>query len=179
MIREPFELEHKLSHRRQNDRVNNKPRSLLRWLTTGYALETPPQLHVHALAEDGDPAMNGEAAAYIGFFQGGEGSGQANDWERVAQALDRDGRYHTPMRAAISKVRASEERSLLADLAANPLYPLDVTRLHGLPDWTAYIVVETLLERLWSVWRDAPLPTRSRISDAQADAESLGVLASG
>ncbi len=173
-----YQDEHEQSNRRQNDRMAHRPRSILRWLQQGYALEAPPALHTHHLEEDGDPAMNGEARTYIGFSQGVIGgewfavTALPNDWRRVACRTDGDGYYVTPMRAAIAKVNEPGERKLLADLATNVLYPLDVTRANGIPDWSRQYVVDGALERLWRAWRDAPLPVRTRISDAQADAEA-------
>jgi hypothetical protein len=177
----PFDIEHRQSDRRQNDRMRHRPPSLLRWLQEQYALEAPARLHAHALEADGDPVMNGEARAYIGFSQGVIGGAwfaadaQANDWVRVASRCDPDGRYVTPMRAAIARVGDPAERSLLGELACNVLFPLDVTRAHRIPDWCRNDVVNAVLERLWRNWRDAPLPrpTGQRgISDAQAEAEA-------
>jgi hypothetical protein len=168
------------SNRRQNDRMSHQPRSLLRWLQDGYALEAPAALHKHALEEDGDPAMHGEARAYIGFSQGVIGGewfvavAMPNDWRKVANRTDADGFYVTPMRAAIARLSDPAERRLLGELATNVLYPLDVCRTNGIPDWCRHDVVDASLRRLYRTWRDAPLPERGRISEAQSMAEVEG-----
>jgi hypothetical protein len=171
--------EYEASNRRQNDRMAHPPKSLLRWLQEGYALEAPAALHTHQLEEDGDPAMHGEARAYIGFSQGVIGGtwfvveALPNDWRKVANRTDADGYYVTPMRAAIARLASPDERKLLSELATNVLYPLDVCRANGIPDWCRHDVVDASLKRLYRAWRDAPLPERGRISEAQADAEAL------
>jgi hypothetical protein len=175
-----YDIEHHRSHRRQNDRMRHRPASLLRWLQSEYALEAPAALHARGLEADGDPVINGEARAYIGFSQGVIGgtwfvtAAMPNDWRKVAHRCDEDGRYVTPMRAAIARVSDPAERRLLAELATNVLFPLDVTRFNGIPDWCRHDVVDASLERLWWNWRDAPLPRPGQISEAQADAEAMG-----
>ena len=174
-----YEYEWEVSNRRVNDRMRHRPRSLLHWLQSEYALEAPGRLHTCALEEDGDPSMHGEARAYIGFSQGVIGGtwfvavAQPNDWRRVACRLDDDGYYVTPMRAAIARTGHWAERKLLAELATNVLYPLDVIRANGIPDWCRHDVVEAALGRLYVQWRDAPMPTRSRPSESQSVAEAL------
>ncbi len=181
MRREPYDWEFQQSDRRQNDRMRHRPPSLLVWLQQQYALEAPARLHAHALEEDGDPAMNGEARAYIGFSQGVIGgawfavSAQANDWVKIAHRVDVDGKFVTPMRAAIARVSDPHERVMLGQLACNVLYPLDVTRANGIPDWCRNDVLNASLERLWRNFQHEPLsrpgPIRG-ISDAQAEAEA-------
>jgi hypothetical protein len=178
-LRAQYAYEWEVSNRRQNDRMRHPPRSLLHWLQSEYALEAPGRLHTRSLEEDGDPSMHGEARAYIGFSQGIIGgtwfvvAGQPNDWRRVACRLDEDGCYVTPMRAAIARTSHWAERRLLSELATNVLCPLDVTRANGIPDWCRQDVVEAALGRLYANWRDAPLPTRSRLSESQSIAEAM------
>jgi hypothetical protein len=183
-----YDMAHHQSNRRVNDRMRHKPASLLRWLQENYALEAPVRLHARGLEEDGDPTMNGEARAYLGFSQGELGgdwlgaTARANDWVRVAHRCDPDGRYITPMRAAIARVGDYNERAMLMALATNVLLSLDVTRSHDIPDWCRHDVVNASLERLWwswrdaplpsSRWRDGPLPSKRGISDSQAIAEA-------
>jgi len=175
-----YAYEWEVSNRLQNDRMRYPPKSLLRWMQQGYALEAPGRLHTRSLEEDGDPAMHGEARAYIGFSQGVIGgtwfavAAVPNDWRRVACRTDDDGCYVTPMRAAIARTSHWAERRLLVELATNVFYPLDVTRSNGIPDWCRHDVVEAALGRLYANWRDRPLPTRSAISESQAIAVAGG-----
>lgn len=173
-----YNIANEQTTRARADRMANRPKSLLHWLCTEYAIEAPDALHAHRLEEDGDPVMNGEARAWIGFGQGeygGEWFGQdaqPNDYRRVACRTDVDGKYVTPTRAAIARIREPAERKLVGELACNVLYPLDVTRINGIPDWCRQDVVNAALERLWWNWRDSPMPMRGRPSESQAIAEA-------
>ena len=169
--REQYEAEHAASAHRRGDRIAAKPPTLARlhrWLTDGYALEAPARLHDRDIADDGAPDHTGEAKAYIGFTQRTE----PNDWRAVACRTDEDGSYLTPMRCAIARVGDPKRRELLGGLACNILTPLDVTRSMDIPDWCAADVMYRALELAWAVYRDRPLPQRSRKSDAHLDAEA-------
>jgi len=172
-VHSPHETEHRLSHRRANDRIRYRPPSLLRWLQEEYALESPPRLHNHALAEDGDPVMNGEAAGWLGFHQGEDG-GRPNDWRALACRTDQDGKYLTPMRCAIARVGDPNEGRFLGALASNVLHPVDVSRQFGVPDWCRGDVISAGLERLWSNYLSGPIPDR-RPSESQSIAEAVPI----
>lgn len=168
--RQPHDVEHARSARVKGDRIASKPPTLPllhRWLTDGYTLEAPGRLHDRDIADDGAPDHTPEAKRYIGFTQQRE----PNDWPLVDRHLDADGFYQTPMRAAISRVKDPDRRTLLGGLACNLLTPLDVTRSMGIPDWCAGIVMWDVLSTLWSVYSDRPIPRRGK-SDAQLDAEA-------
>lgn len=167
-----YDYDNRMTTRAKADRMRHRPRLTLQSFAHQYALEAPAKLNSGAvLAEDGNPAMSGEASGWIGFHQGEDG-GQPNDWRKVACRLDEDGKYVTPMRCAIARVNEPAERKLLGELATNVLYPLDVTRYNGIPDWCRGDVIAAALDRLWRNYRTEPMPQRSRISDAQADAEA-------
>lgn len=110
----PHLPEHGASAERQ-DRIRHRPttlRQLIRWAKASYALEPPAKLHSgRELADDGDPAMTGEALRYLGFSRDG-----AEDWVAVACGLDPDGYYVTPMRCAIERLRRTNKRQ--ADIAS-------------------------------------------------------------
>ena len=161
--------EYEASNRRKADPVGHRLTNdqLLPWLQREYALEAPPRLHNHALAEDGDPVMNGEAAGWLGFHQD-----EANDWRSIACRKDTDGNYLTPLRCTIAQTADQNERHFLGALAVNLLYPVDVCREWGIPDWARTYVVQASVRRLNERYRHAPLPTRSHISEAQSIAEA-------
>jgi len=141
---------------------------LLAWAQRHYVLESPPRLHDRDIADDGAPDHTGEAKGYIGLSQRDE----PNNWRRVACRMDEDGFYLTPMRCALDRVQGHERRQLLRGLLTNAFAPLEVTRVEGIPDWCASLVMRDSLDRLWSQFSKKPIPQVSRKSDAQLDAEA-------
>lgn len=173
-----YETANRLTTRTASDRVNHKPKSLLRWLQDGYSADGPTKLHSGAvLEEDGDPAMTGEAKAFLGFSQQrkddhGRDIIEPNDWRAVACQRDEDGSYRWPMRACISKVKDPWRRRFIAELATELFDPQSVAEANGIPAWCADDVINASLEMLWQTWRADPLPRRTRPSESQAIAES-------
>ena len=167
-----YQIDHDLSTRKGRDRIKGKPQTLhemLSWAQHAYALEAPAKLHSGAtLEEDGDPAMTGEAKAYIGFHDHNE----PNDWRRIARRLDEDGCYVTPMRAAIEEIPGLQRRAFLRALLVQVFHAKDVTRDFDIPDWASGDVTFMSLAQLWDVWRDKPLPRPSWVdlSDSQRNA---------
>ena len=153
-----YDAENRASERRGKDRIRGKPqnlRTLLRWLTSSYALEVPGKLHSGAtLEEDGDPAMTGEAQSWLGMHD----DSQPNDWIRVACRTDADGYFSTPMRCAIARVHQAERRNLLAELATNLLFPKAVMDANLIPAWAQNDVLGVSLSILWDTYADRPLP---------------------
>jgi hypothetical protein len=172
-----YQLDHDLSARRGRDRVKGKPqtlKALLSWAQHGYALEAPAKMHSGArLEDDGDPAMTGEAKSYIGFHDRKE----PNDWRGIARRLDVDGRYVTPMRAAVESVPGIERRAFLRSLLVQVFHAKDVTRQHDIPDWCSGDVTYQSLSILWDCWRDRPLarPSWVDLSESQRNAEVLDI----
>lgn len=171
----PHETEYRLSSRARADRMRHKPRSLLAWLANGYALEAPGKLHSGATLEtDGDPAMTGEAAGWLGFHQGEDrglvpapdrdaAAGGDMDWRRIADRVDVDGKYKTPMRAALSRIADPKRRQFACELAVNLYYPLEVAAANGITGepWQVQAQIQAVLELVWRTYADAPEP-RSR-----------------
>jgi len=157
------------SRRRKADPVSFAlaDEALLPWLQQEYSLEAPNRLTNRALADDGSPSMNGEAARWLGFHQDGP-----QNWTAIACAKDADGNYLTPLRCAIAKTRDQNERRFLGALACNVLYPADVARQWGIPDWCRSDVIVASIRRLNDRYRHAPLPTQSRPSESQSIAEA-------
>ena len=170
-----YETEHRLTSRVVNDRVNNKPKSLLRWLQDGYALDHTAKLHSGAvLEEDGDPAMTGEAKAFLGLSYPSKGQDQDQpiDWRKVACQRDEDGSYRWPMKSAIARLRDPWRRRFLAELATELFDPESVALANGIPAWCAHDVIDASLEMVWRSWRHAPMPKRSSPSESQANADA-------
>lgn len=170
-----YEYENRLTTRTAGDRVNHKPKSLLRWLQDGYSADGPTKLHSGAvLEEDGDPAMTGEAKAFLGLSYPSKGQDQdkPTDWREVACQRDADGSYRWPMRSAIARLRDPWRRRFIAELATELFDPESVAEANGIPAWCAHDVIDTSLEMVWRSWRHAPLPARSRVSDSQANADA-------
>lgn len=170
----PHAADHARSTRRMSDRIGGKPgtlRGLLRWATREYAGEPPVRLHRAAEDAGGGPALSGAAAAYLGFHQ----DAGANDWYKLAHALDADGSFRTPMRAAIERVGDSERRAFLRATLTNVLFPSDVAAQFSIPSWCAADVLYASLSALYDAWRDRPLPRRSWVdlSESQQVAESV------
>jgi len=169
-----YQVEHDMSSRKGRDRIRGKPQTLkelLSWAQHGYALEAPAKLHSGAtIEEDGDPAMTGEAKAYIGFHDRKE----PNDWHEVACRRDQDGNYVTPMRCAIEQVPGYQRRAFLRALLVQVFHAKDVTRDFDVPDWASGDVAYQSLSILWDVWRDKPLARPSWVdrSESQQNAET-------
>lgn len=171
----PHETEHRISARVRADRMRHKPRSLLAWLASGYALEAPEKLHSGARLEtDGDPAMTGEAAGWLGFHQGEDRglvpepdreatAGGDMDWRRIASRVDVDGKYKTPIRAALSRIADPKRRRFACELAVNLYFPLDVAAANDIAGepWQVQAAIQATLELVWRTYADAPEP-RSR-----------------
>ena len=102
------------------------------------------------------------------------GTLEPDDWERVACRRDDDGRYVTPMRAALSKIRNQKLRRFLHDLIPNTLRPSDITTVHGVPEWAEGWAIEGALEILYREYQAAPTPRRSWVdlSASQQNAET-------
>lgn len=172
-----YQVENDISSRKGRDRIKGKPqtlKALLSWAQTGYALEAPAKLHSGAtIEEDGDPAMTGEAKAYIGFHDRKE----PNDWRGIARRLDADGHYVTPMRAALEEVPGFQRRAFLRALLVQVFHAKDVTRDFDIPDWASGDVAFMSLGQLWDCWRDKPLARPSWIdrSESQQNAETLDI----
>ena len=151
--------------------TNGRMRWLLRWASAGWSMETPSLGHSVSLTDEGGaPDMKGAAKAYLGLLRRGDGP---DDWEKTACRRDADGRYVTPMRAALSKVRNQKLRRFLHDLIPNTLRPSDITTVHGVPDWAEAWAIEGALEILYREYQAAPLPRRSWVdlSTSQQAAE--------
>ena len=137
-------------------------------------METPSLGHSISLTDEGGaPDMKAAAKAYLGLLRKGDGP---DDWEKTACRRDPDGRYVTPFRAALSKIRNQKLRRFLHDLIGNVLLrPSDVTTVHGIPDWAEAWVIEGALEILYREYQAAPTPKRSWIdkSDSQRSAEEV------
>ena len=58
---------------------------------------------------------------------------RSDDWSHVARMTDEDGRYRTPLRAAISRIRDPWLRLFIRDLIAEELRPSDIAMLYGIP----------------------------------------------
>lgn len=169
---EPHAAANEQSTRVKADRMRHRPKSLLRWLQDGYLADAPAKLHSGAvLEEDGDPAMTGEAKAFLGFTRPREDD-KPTDWRDVACQKDPDGYYRWPMRAAIARLRDPWRRRFVAELATELFDPLSVAEANLIPAWCADDVINASLELVWKTWRDAPLPQRSRPSESQSIAES-------
>ena len=148
-------------------------RFLLRWAHQQWTLETPTLDHQRQLDAGGAPTMQSRAAGYLALLRRGEGR---DDWERTACALDLDGFYRTPLRAAMSRVRNLAMRRFLHDLVPNAmLRPSDIAQLHGSPGWAEAWVMQGALEILYREFHAAPVPRRSWVdlSDSQRAAEAV------
>jgi hypothetical protein len=152
--------------------TNGRTRVLMRWASQGWEMETPSLGHSISLTDEGGaPDMKGAAKAYLGLLRRGDGP---DDWEKTACRRDADGRYVTPLRAALSKVRNQKLRRFLHDLIGNALRPSDITNVHGVPDWAEAWVIQGALEILYREYQAAPLPQRSwvELSASQQNAET-------
>lgn len=156
-------------------RDKQRIRVLLQWAARTWELETPTLGHAVSLTDAGGvPAMKAAAQAYLGLLRRGE---QRDDWERNACALDEDGFYRTPLRAAMSRVRSLPMRRFLHDLVPNALLrPSDIAELHGTPGWAEAWVMQGALEILYREFLARPVPQRSWIeqSDSQRNAVVAG-----
>lgn len=117
--------------------------------------------------------MKGAAKAYLGLLRKGDGP---DDWEKTACRRDPDGRYVTPLRCALSKVRNQQLRRFLHDLIPNAmLRPSDVATVHGIPAWAEAWAIQGALEILYREYQAAPLPQRSWVdmSTSQQHAEAI------
>lgn len=162
---------------------------LLRWASAELAGETPVLEHSVSLTDDGGaPQMKRGVQGYLGFLpsntcvQGHKfcdrhapRDEEPDNWRRLACARV-DGRYRTPVRCAIESINPPERRLFLRDVLANALFPSDVARAHGIPDWAAgdvlYRSLVLLRERYDSLIHQ--VPERGWISgrsDAQRAAE--------
>jgi hypothetical protein len=182
---EPYAESHRLSQRGKGDRLNIRPRglrSLLRWAQAQWVLEVPGRLHDRDIADDGAPDFAPQAARYLGTGRPAGGSepwdtkrspgwDKADDWSRLACSTDTDGSYRTPMHCVVAGF-PPEQRRYLRDLLTDLYHPVDIAELHGLPAWAHESVARDLLSTAWDRYRESPLPRRSRLSDAQLDAEA-------
>jgi hypothetical protein len=179
MRSEPYSDSHRASTRGRGDRIAGKPttlRALLRWAQTEYAKEPPPRLHGRDTAENGAPDHSGQAKTWLGLDYPKSERDPAwtapDDTRKTACRLDGDGSYQFPLRCAVERVPGDERRRLLRAVLPNVFFPSEAAKAAGIPDWCADDVLFRALSILWDQYRDAPLPQRSRKSDAQMDAEA-------
>lgn len=177
MRTDPFRDEHIRSTDRARDRVRHRPHSLrayLAWAKREYTLELPLTLHhLSVTDEGGNPAMTGEAKAFLGFAQS-----KPQDWLAVASRQDDDGYYVTPFCAALASLRRKHPvaGAFIHAVVANELDPASVagTRF-GLPDDVAWFVLRGALPDLYARWtprkRRTNAPTWVDKSDSQRAAE--------
>jgi hypothetical protein len=144
-------------------------RWLLGWANRQYTAETPELQHsVSRVDEGGGPAMGQGVAIYLGLA----GSYKAQQpW-----ALDDDGRYRTPLRAALASIgrRNPELGIFLRDLVPNSLMPSEVARVHGIPRWAEAEMMHRALLILWHAFLEQPPVSWVDISDASRNAIVAG-----
>lgn len=154
--------------------ADNRLRFLLGWAHRNWTLETPTLGHAVSLTDAGGaPDMKGAAKAYLGLVRKGDGP---DDWQRTAQRRDEDGRYITPLRAALYRIRNPELRRFLHHLIPNAvLRPSDIATVHGIPTWAEAWVMQGALEILYREFQSAPIPQRSWVdmSESQQRAEDV------
>lgn len=176
MLTEPYAREAAQRRERVADRKSNRPSSLrayLKWASREYGLEPPAKLHhVAVMDAHGDPAMTGEAVAWLGFGQDGE-----QDWMALACRRDDDGYYLTPFRAALAKFVAAYPTvgPFVRAVIANEHDQDAVIAAHGHGREVGRFILAGALPRLWDLWAPAPA-RRSRVtwvdkSEAQQRAE--------
>ncbi len=155
--RERIERPHADEHRRSEARrmLNaREPKSLtgfIHWARWAYRQEPPTQLTTDDVAPDGTPAWHPAFAAWLGGYDG-------------AVALDEEGYYRTPLRAALYQMLGRTPNAdafavvtFLFDIASSE-GPVDViAAAHGIqPSWTRRIVVLDVLRRLWDGYAATP-----------------------
>lgn len=159
--------------------VSTQPtlRGLLAWAHRQYVLETPNLEHSASLVDEGGaPEMKPAASSYLGLAGRDD---RPDDWRRNACRLDADGRYRTPLRCAVESIHPPERRLLLRDLVPEVLFPSDIARAHGIPDWAAGDVLYRSLVILRQRYRERPLVDRGKpkwteLSDSQRAAVEAG-----
>jgi hypothetical protein len=135
-------------------------RWLLGWAHRQYTAETPELQHsVGRVDEGGGPRMAQSVATYLGLA----GSYRAQQpW-----ALDDDGKYRTPLRAALSQIRDPDLRTFLRDLVPNALLPSEIARVHGIPKWAEPDIMHKALLVLWRHYLEQPPVSWIDISASQ------------
>ncbi len=156
--------------------MRDRPRTLRGlegWASRKFRDETPNLDHSAVIDEGGSPTMAAAARRYLGLM--GPDSDRADDWVRIASRTDEDGFYRTPLRRALSTFPFGQ-RMFLRDLIPGMYANLELSLLHGVPEWCVPIVAHRSLLVLWDRYLDKPVPERGWISgrsDAQRDAESV------
>lgn len=142
------------------------------WAYRQWTLETPSLDHaVSRLDEGGAPQMKGAVARYL-HLTGKDTSDPAFD-------VDEDGRYRTPLRAAMRRIRDPWLRLFLRDIVPEQLNPSLICARYDIPKPVESWVMHAALTMLWREYRAAPLPQRSWVdqSDSQRNAILAGDIA--
>lgn len=124
-------------------------RALLRWANQAYLEETPSLDHIRQTDEGGAPDMRVVVKRYLRLEHNG-GDDVTDDWRWVARRTDHDGRYLTPLRAAIESIGDPMRRRFLRDLVPELYRPSDIAAIHGIPEWCASDVMYRSLAMLQS-----------------------------
>lgn len=164
--------ENAYSLRYSQDRVRFRPVGLAplsRWARSEYRHEPNIRLHTRDTADDGAPAMSGQAQAFLGMTYGEFGgilfdrAADPTDWTSVACQRNEEGYYVTPMRCTLARIDKSNPDDTPILEAAIHGRPFDgIDSLRNLPErWRERIVLGALNE-LYDRYSDTPPAPRKR-----------------
>ena len=159
--------------------MNGNPtlRFLLGWAHRQYVLETPELQHtLSRVGDDGDPDMSVAARFYLGLSKRGQ---SRDNWFDISSQLDDEGRYRTPLRAALARIRDANMRLFLRDLVPELYRPTDIADIHAIPPWARTWVMHGALLALWHEYLERPpIPVGwVSMSDSQRSAVVAGEVA--